>query len=492
MDRLTARIAVASIFLLAPLAGSPQQDPKDGPAESLRRKTEKHKKDVVRIRGLSFKKEVAVEVYSKKELRDFLKRELAEELPPEKAGKWQRAYAKFGLIPKDMDLIEASLVLFGGSIAGFYHPRTKELRLIIPDAKDKAAAEELKKKMGIDLEAVTMIHELTHAAQDQKFELSTLPLDDETNDDLVLALKSVIEGDASAVGWKYGFKGLFKFMIPEYNALYKKGELDGKANELPLYLRQTLTFPYGYGTDFVLAYMKAVKGTFKDTDPLFRDFPLSTEQIMHPEKYHDRNKRDNPMLVTLEGLDAVVGAPWERTVDNVHGEFCTRILLGEFLRGTPDERRIRTGSEGWDGDRYVLFENGPDKVLYVWYSTWDSDRDAREFYEAYAVALEEKYGVESPEGRRKERTSFDSRGGHVLLERKGRDVLVLDGATPEILERAGRIWKTAAKSELNKVVRKNYFVCSACDFRKAFSGPCPTCGKELRFDDGRKKKRREY
>ena len=290
MSRLTLP---AALLLAAALPGAAQDEKKPAPKQdTLKEKTALHKADVTRIRGLDFKREVTVGIYSKEELLEFLKIEFQRELPKDKAALYQRAYAKFGLIPWNLDIYEAYLDLFSSSVAGFYHPKTKELRLIRA-GDGNPAEEQALKALGMDMERITMVHELAHAAQDQHFELSTLPLEDETNDDLILAVKSVIEGDASAVGWKYQFKDQFNIAIGTINASYKTGMLPGKAGQLPAFLRQTLTFPYGYGTEFVVKYVKGIKGELKDVSKLFQDLPLSSEQILHPERYYD--KRDNPM-----------------------------------------------------------------------------------------------------------------------------------------------------------------------------------------------------
>ncbi len=484
----------AFLLLLAPALGLSQDGRKNGP-DDLKEKTEKYKKAVTSLRGLEYRKDVTVGLYSKDELLKFLKEELDRELPPEKARRYQKAYARFGLIPEDLDLREALMDLFGSSIAGFYHPKTKELRLIKAADDADPDADQLKAS-GIDPEALTLVHELTHAAQDQHFELSTLPLEDETNDDLILALKSAIEGDASAVGWKYILKDLFDSRIGLINASFKTGQLPGKAGNLPAYLRLWLTFPYGHGADFVLKYVRKGKGDLRDIDGLFKDFPLSSEQILHPAKYLE--ERDNPTRVTLPDLERLFGPPWKEILNNVHGEFAIGILLREFRSDRLTFADARIAHEGWDGDRYVVLEDGGDAVFYVWYSTWDSERDAREFYRAYAAALSKKYDhdgkpLEDP------KAVFEAGGGHVLIERRGTDVLVIDGAAKPLLEKAEAIWTGARKSEMTGFERLKSFVCGKCGVRESFSGPCPKCKKELQYRDEKEpekgagdRKKREY
>jgi hypothetical protein len=503
MTRLLATLGPVLAFLLAPAAGTLQEEQPKAPQDAMKERTERHKKDVVRLRGLEFSKPVTVGVYSKKELVAFLKNEFEKDLPKEKAERYQRGYAKFGFIPKDLNLYEAYMDLFSSSIAGFYHPKTKELRLIRPGEEDEDAEAKLAKAMGMDMEAITLVHELTHAAQDQNFELSTLPLEDETNDDLIMALKAVIEGDASAVGWKYQFKAQFDLIIPGINKTYQMGMLPGKAGKLPAYLRLNLTFPYGHGTDFVVQYLKGTKSDLKDASRLFRDWPLSSEQILHPKKYFE--ERDNPTLVGLPDCAKILGAGWKETFNNVHGEFSVKLLLQEFRGDKLDEPGVARAAAGWDGDRYVVLEREgkpdadgkkPLETAYVWLSTWDSEDDAKEFAEACLLALEKKYATPR-QGEAGDRAELETRDGYVVLERKGSDVLVLDGFPADAAAKTAAIWKGATKKEMTEVERLRKFVCDKDGVKEAFSGKCRTCGAELRFDDKDapdtgKKKRREY
>jgi hypothetical protein len=496
MTRPFLALVAAAAFLAPGIPALPQEE-KEPKKDDYKEKTARHKEDVVRLRGLEFTKEVTVGAYSKQELVDFLKAEFEKDLPKEKAERYQRGYAKFGLIPADLDIYEAYLELFGSSIAGFYHPKTKELRLIRP-GEGKDAEEDALKAMGIDMERITLVHELTHAAQDQNFELSTLPIEDETNDDLVLAIKSVIEGDASAVGWKYQFKDQFEMVIGGINQTYKTGMLPGKAGKLPAYLRQSLTFPYGFGTDFVVKYLKGTNGGLKDITKLFKDFPLSSEQILHPDKYYDKEKRDNPILVTLPDLEKLFGL--KESFNNVHGEFATKLLLKEFRSDKLRLGTIDRAADGWGGDRYVVLEDDKKATMYAWYTTWDTEKDAEEFYDAYCLALQKKYDHQaSKEGAREDKTTFVTTAGVVYVELKGKDVLTLDGATPAMVEKVGEIWKGAKKAEITGVERLKKFVCEKDGVKEAFSGKCPKCGKDLAFKDDdkdksspEKRKKRDY
>ncbi len=204
--------------------------------------------------------------------------------------------------------------------------------------------------------------------------------------------------------------------------------------------------------------------------------------------------------MTLPGLEKLFGAPWKETVNNVHGEFAIGILLKEFKGDDLASADIRRAQEGWDGDRYVVFEDGRNRVMYAWYSTWDSEPDAKEFFKAYAAALARKHSIPEDKPLEDPKAAAETKGGEVYLERRGADVLVLDGATPAMVLKADAVWKSARKSEMTGFERLKLFVCEKDGVKEAFSGPCPKCGKELQYKDDKappkkaeeKKKKREY
>src|SRR5262249_51426355 len=124
----------------------------------------------------------------------------------------------------------------------------------------------------------------------------------------------------------------------------------------------------------------------------------------------------------------------------------------------------------------------------VWYSTWDTEKDAKEFYDAYCIALETKYLQETKEGDREDRTSFSTPQGMVMVEIKGKDVLMMDGVTQAMIDKAGAIWKGVKKSEMTGIERLKKFVCEKDGVKESFSGKCPKCGKDLIYKDDDKEK----
>ena len=183
-------------------------------------------------------------------------------------------------------------------------------------------------------------------------------------------------------------------------------------------------------------------GSWDRLNAVYLDPPDSTEQILHPERYLNR---DEPQLVALD-VDAVIGAlepqgdtAWTHVYDDVLGELTARLWLAHHL----DDARlgqmlgngltINQAAEGWDGDRYYTL-TAADRTLLITISVWDRPQDAAE----YAAAMSAMLGVRFPEARRTQ--SRGDFGGHVCLqgaterhyvERWGEWVLTIQGIPAE-------------------------------------------------------------
>ena len=444
------RLLAAAVFLFAMTASAPAQEPPPPKAPVVVDRTAELQKAMTDLRGLKFTKPVTVGDYSKDELVAFIRRELDRELPKEDAAKIRAALVHFGLIPPELDFYQTIIDLLGAAVAGFYHPKTKELRLIKPG--EGATEEDEVIDMGgikFNQREMTLVHELCHAAQDQNFDLVTVPIELKTNDDVVLATQALIEGDATVVGFKWALKDKYDAFAGMISGSYKTGELGGNTGKVPAFLRMSLTFPYGYGSEFVTAVLGKAKDDWSAVSNAFADLPGSTEQILHPKKYFGE-VRDYPQDIAIDGLEGIVGDGWKLTYHNVFGEFGTRLLLDEFKVQTAKTRRA--AAEGWDGDRYFILTNDKGATAGVWMSVWDSEDDAKEFYTSYALVLDSKL-----EGAEKvvadQMTTYTRKDTVAILERRGAEVLVLDGFGAAVGSRANKIWSAAKKTEIRKVER---------------------------------------
>jgi hypothetical protein len=158
-------------------------------------------------------------------------------------------------------------------------------------------------------------------------------------------------------------------------------------DEAPAAVEIVLLFPYTSGAAFVDRLLG--EGGWDAVDAAYADMPASTEQILHPLKYLER---DEPSLVALPDLTTALGAGWRVVDEDTLGELQTAVLLADFDPGegfngiTGDialPEFARNAAAGWDGDRFALWEDGERETL-VWRSVWDTPQDARAFSRALA------------------------------------------------------------------------------------------------------------
>src|SRR5579872_1715938 len=138
----TALLALA----LAAWGRAPQAEP------PVQKQVPRFEAQVTKLRGLGFTKPVPADVITHDQFRAILAKELDRDLPVEKARQEARGLAKFGVIPKDLDLREAVVSLTVDATAAFYDPDTKELKILKPGPGEAQAEVEALKKAGIDLE----------------------------------------------------------------------------------------------------------------------------------------------------------------------------------------------------------------------------------------------------------------------------------------------------------------------------------------------------
>jgi len=322
------------------------------------------------LRGLSSKSEMECQFITPEELRDRFVAIFEEDYPQEEVEIDQEVYVLLDLMEEDQDLYTILLDVYSEQVIGFYDDESKELYVVSK-----------KGELG-PLEEIVLAHEYTHALQDQYFDLSSLPLEEEGNSDLSIAALSLVEGDASLV------QGIYMWTIlddSEREALSQElEELEDEAfDAAPRVIQENIIFPYESGLNFVMALVE--QDGWQAVDQAYSDPPQSTEQIMHPEKYLER---DEPQAIEMPDLENALGGGWEQVDSDVLGEFNIRIYLETFV----DTAEAATAAEGWDGDRYVYLKDTEDRKLLVLNSLWDSVSDSQEFFDAYITFVQEKSG----------------------------------------------------------------------------------------------------
>ena len=228
-----------------------------------------------------------------------------------------------GLLDRDVDLVKAVESLLGVAVVGLYDPDTKDL--VVRGAEPTAHVR------------VTLVHELTHALEDQHFDLKREGLGDEAD----VAFRALKEGSALRVEEAY-LRALSE-------AEQKQSQEEGEAQfrlvppDVPPVVKQALAFPYAYGPDVVSSLLEA--GGKARLDAAFADPPSSTEQVLEPSRYL---RGDKPRPVPMPRAD---GPAFD---DGEIGQLFLVLMLRSELGLDAAVR----AAKGWGGDRYVAWRDG--------------------------------------------------------------------------------------------------------------------------------------
>ena len=323
------------------------------------------------IRKLAVKSAVPCLVRDKQQIREFMLDTIRTQLPPQKLQNEGRLFEALGLIPRGFDYAKQLVELYVNQVGGYYDPHQHHYVMA--------------RWMPASVQMTIAVHELTHALQDQHFNLEHFMDPKLENSDEQLARSALVEGDATAVMTDYsrrlaGMSGIAT--LPDVNSLLLQnalgiGLLGG--SEIPQSLKLLLLFPYSSGLRFVHEILK--QGDYAAVDKVFNDPPKSSSEILHPEEYRTRANRK--VSISEQELNLPSGSTiiYQDTV----GEFVISALLSNFLL---DGSLVAKAAAGWQADRAVLYtQPGSDKVRTVWVSRWQNDQQAQEFCEAYKQAI---------------------------------------------------------------------------------------------------------
>lgn len=339
---------------------------------------------VARIRGLKFLQPVKYAVLTRAGIKEVIEGKLAEQFTEKQFEELAVGMAAMGLLPEGYPLRQKYIDLLGEQVAAFYDQHTHTLYMF-----EDATLESVGNR-------VILAHELTHALQDQHFQLAKLPLEIKDNDDRAYAAAALVEGDATMVMSAYMLENFSLAALAESLGQMSSMNVEELA-KAPRYLREMLLFPYMRGQAFCAALH--AMGGYPTISMAFKIVPESTTQILHPEKYPSEKP------IRIEWPDTILreGKP---IADNVLGEMGVQILLEEW---GVEPAAATSAAAGWRGDRYLVFGKGESLV---WRSVWATASDADEI----AAACEQRAA---------------KIGGEVLRPSE-KEVVLLRAATPEV------------------------------------------------------------
>ena len=379
-------------------------------------------KETSEIRELPIIRPVKSGAQTRSEIERMVVRNLDEQTTPSEMHATESALKLLGLVPADFHYREFVIKLLTEQVAGYYDTKTQQFYLAD----------------WIELEGQkpVMAHELTHALQDQHFNLHRFEDWPKGDSDAELAVHALIEGDATLAMTLYMARNPL-VALAFVRSLGATSNSSEQFKQAPRALRESLVFPYEQGSEWATRLYR--RGGWAMVSDAFKELPQSSEQIMHPEKYF---AHEAPVKVSLPDLRSL-GANWKRIDYDVNGEWSYYLILDQFLANTAESRRA---AAGWAGDRYALYEDRQGKVLMVQLTAWDTQDDAREFFDAYAKRTQRRYVKAIAETSNNSNVrSWQTSDGVATQELRGNQVLIIEGIPDNINSRTlfSTIWSQA-------------------------------------------------
>ena len=329
---------------------------------------------VSQLRGLNATSTLVRNLLSPAELREFVLNDFFDDYSPEEARDDARVFSLLGLLEPDFDLLSFYTDLFSEQIAGFYDDEIKEMFVVQENGFG-------------GLERFTYAHEFVHALQDQIYDFDEgLDYNEdscEIESERCAAIQALVEGDATILQeeWlqTYATQQDFADLLEFFN-IFQQPVFDSAPN----YMQQDFLFPYTYGANFVREIRD--QGGWSAVDAVYADPPVTTEQILHPERY----PWDKPIVLTPPDVVDALGAGWREIEFNVLGEWFTQLVLAEYINSD----RSFEAAEGWGGDVYVALANDAQNTgALLLITQWDTLDDAQEAQSAFVEYGDLRFGV---------------------------------------------------------------------------------------------------
>jgi len=272
------------------------------------------------------------------------------------------------------------------SVAGFYSPSDDEIK-IITDSPESPT-----------INNATLVHELVHALQDQRYDLTDAKYGGDTQDEQ-LAVDGLVEGDAKYVEQRYADRCGESW---ECVATPSSGGGGGGGGSPNLGIFLTIFQPYSDGPVYVHDLVD--REGWNAIDERFENPPASSEQIIHrtdeepvPIDYRDRARNGWETFPEQgeDGSDTVGEASmyvmfWYQA-RNAGADTIDPRSIGNVENRYDTYNYDAEPSAGWGNDRLYPYQKGTGAEAeygYVWATEWDTEADAREFQRAYRAILD--------------------------------------------------------------------------------------------------------
>ena len=325
--------------------------------------------EVSQIRGLAIKRQVPAVSHSRDKILSYVTGRIAEEYPGKTLDHEAMTLKHLGLIPKQLDYRGTLEEFVTAQVAGYFDP-----------FKDRFV---LASWLGSLMQRPIIAHELVHALQHQHFGLKSALTRVPNNDDATVARSAIIEGDATIAMVAHMMRTTDVNQLDE--AVAKMGQSIANSPSLttrhvPHYMKAGLTFPYVGALPLLIRAMRA-KG-FAGVDDLHRNPPVSTEQLLHPERYPN----DRPVAVEFTLPGSTTGR-FKPVVTNRFGELGLRFLISPHGNNDAKAKRL---TKGWGGDRFRFLTDGKRGALVAAISV-DDDGAATRYRELLETTFRHRF-----------------------------------------------------------------------------------------------------
>jgi hypothetical protein len=365
------------------------------------------------IRQLEYEEPIPVDVISRE---TYQSQAGSGEVPPPFRAFDNAKFEAMFFVGENTDSLEVQDRNRGSSVLGYYAPGNDSIVVVSESATPR-------------LEAGTLAHELTHALQDQHFDLTDDPA---RTRDAYNARNGLIEGEANVVQRRYQERFEDSWAtggMGGSNGSESGGE-NGSSTQLHYGIYFLEFFPYSDGPGFVRTLYE--QGGWDAVNAAHEDFPASAEQVIYPRLYgqeaptnvtvRDRSSAawervrpesprpggDQPPYAVLGQsalssmfaytlFDVRSGMSYNQSAVVRPGQIINR---GEGGQGTNSSDPLNydlPATQGWDGDKMYVYQNSGDETGYVWKLAWDSPGEAEQFATRYEDLLSHWGGEEVSE-----------------------------------------------------------------------------------------------
>lgn len=405
--RPAAAALLCCCFLLAPVCRAEEIAPERSAA--LFSRVDAMLADVREIMDFGASRPVRRALLSRRQINALVRKRLAQEVRPEEIRREEAFLRAFGLAADDFDLKQSLVDVLTEQATALYDYKTRNLYIAAWTPED--------------MQEFALVHELVHAAADQRFGLRRFVRKSRSADE-DLARAAVIEGQASWVMTEWVMRRRGQSLAENRLlavAAASASRIEAKDYpvyaQAPLYIRETMIFPYADGLLFQQALIERYgKAGFAR---IFEQPPLSTQHILQPELYYAGVK---PRQAVLPALRKPKG--YRKIQEGVVGQLEHEVLLRRHL----GEDRTFPVARKWRGANYELYESRRSGGFLLRYaSLWADEEAAAAYWQLYKQVCTSKWGGFEVSAEAPGELRGAAANGRFVLVRKGALVQALEG-----------------------------------------------------------------